>query len=137
MDPAAPNPQVETLDPATCRQLLATQSVGRVAYVWDHEPQIVPVNFVLVEDRVVFRSDPGHKVEHMPLHRVCFEADGSIGDDQVWSVVVHGLARDVTTALNDEYERMRQQDVLTFATLSDPHWIAIDVERIEGRRLSR
>ena len=135
MEPAPTDPHKEILDEATCRQLLATQSVGRIAYVWDRESHIVPVNFVVTDDRVVFRSDPGHKVEHLPLHRVCFETD-HVDEDVAWSIVVYGLARDVTTALNEEYERLRRQDVATFATLTDPHWIAIDMERIEGRRLT-
>ena len=135
MEPAATNSHQEILDETTCRTLLATQAVGRIAYVWNGDPHIVPVNFVVTDDRIVFRSDPGDKVEHLPLHRVCFEAD-EVGPTVAWSVVVHGVARDVTTALNEEYERMRHQKVATFAVLADPHWIAIDIETIEGRRLT-
>ena len=136
MDDAASNPHQEILDETACRRLLATQAIGRIAYVWDGEPHIVPVNFVVTEGRIVFRSDPGHKAEHVPLHSVCFEAD-EVGPHVAWSVVARGVARDVTTALNDEYERMRHQDVATFAALADPRWIAIDIETIEGRRLTR
>ena len=135
MEQPATEPHREILDEATCRALLATQAVGRIAYVWDGEPHIVPVNFITTENRIVFRSDPGEKVDHVPLHRVCFEAD-EVGPNVAWSVLVRGNARDVTTALNDEYERMRHQNVATFAALVDPHWIAIDIETIEGRRLT-
>jgi nitroimidazol reductase NimA-like FMN-containing flavoprotein (pyridoxamine 5'-phosphate oxidase superfamily) len=44
-----------------CLELLATQSIGRLA-VPDHgyyPPHIVPVNFALDDDKVVFRSDSG------------------------------------------------------------------------------
>ena len=135
MENAATGPRQETLDEATCRSLVQTQAVGRIAYVWNGVIHIVPVNFVMTENRIVFRSDPGDKVDHVPLHSVCFETD-EVAANSAWSVVVRGHARDVTTALNDEYERMRHQNVTTFAPLADPHWIAIDIERIEGRRIT-
>jgi nitroimidazol reductase NimA-like FMN-containing flavoprotein (pyridoxamine 5'-phosphate oxidase superfamily) len=127
----------QVLDAAECWALLRLESVGRVAYVVESRPMIVPINFTVVDDRVVFRSDPGDKLTWLPQQHVCLEADGSHDPRHVWSVVVNGLARDVTTALNAEYEEMRQTVVSTFATLGEPHWIAIEVESISGRRLSR
>lgn len=97
---------------------------------------IVPVNFAVIQDRVVFRTDPGDKLTWVPQRDVCIEADGSDDSLHVWSVIAHGLARDVTTALNVEYEEMRRTLVPTFAPLTDPHWIAIEVGSSSGRRLS-
>ncbi|MCU1393063.1 MAG: pyridoxamine 5-phosphate oxidase family protein [Ilumatobacteraceae bacterium] len=127
----------EALDAAACWSLLRVESVGRVAYVVDGRPMIAPVNFVVVADRIVFRSDPGDKLTWVPQETVCIEADGRDDPDHVWSVIAHGLARDVTNALGVEYESMRRTLVPTFAPLTDPHWISIDVESISGRRLSR
>jgi nitroimidazol reductase NimA-like FMN-containing flavoprotein (pyridoxamine 5'-phosphate oxidase superfamily) len=135
--PSTFNRSNEVLDAAACWTLLRRQSVGRIAYVVDGRPMIVPVNFAVIDDRIVFRSDPGDKVSEIPLRQVCIEADGSDDVNHVWSVIVSGLARDVTTALNTEYEEMRHTLIPTFAPLHDPHWIAIDVESISGRRLSR
>ena len=127
----------EVLELAACWSMLRHESVGRIAYVVEGLPMIVPVNFAVIQDRIVFRSDPGDKLSWVPQRNICIEADGSDDSNHVWSVIAHGLARDVTTALNAEYEEMRRTLVPTFAPLTDPHWIAIDVESISGRRLSR
>ena len=137
MTPTTLNWSCEVLDAAACWSLLRGESVGRIGYVADERPTIVPVNFAVIHDRIVFRSDPGDKVSRLPLRHVCIEADGSADVNHVWSVVAVGLARDVTTALDVEYEEMRRTIVSTFVPLQDPHWIAIDVESISGRRLSR
>lgn len=134
--PTTPNRSSEVLDVATCWSLLRGESIGRIAYIAEERPVIVPVNFAVIEDRIVFRSDPGDKVSRVPLRHICMEADGRDDANHVWSVVAEGVARDVTTALNAEYEKMREVLVPTFAPLHDPHWIAIDVESISGRRLS-
>jgi len=125
------------LDTAACWSLLRSQSVGRVGYVVDDRPMIVPVNFSVIQDRIVFRSDPGDKLASVPQRHVCVEVDGSDGFFHFWSVVARGLARDVTTALDVEYVDIRRSLVPTFAPLTDPHWIALEVESISGRRLSR
>ena len=106
MEPVVGVGKVEILDESECRALLARQPVGRIAYVTDTgKPMIVPVDFMVVDDLVVFRTDPGDKLLHAPMRQVCFEADGGEAVERVWSVVVHGLARDVTTALDERYER--------------------------------
>ena len=127
----------EMLDTAACWSLLRSQSVARVGYVVDERPMIVPVNFSVIQDRIVFRTDPGDKLTSVPQRHICVEIDGSDGFFHVWSVVARGLARDVTTALDVEYVDIRRTLVPTFAPLADPHWIALEVESISGRRLSR
>ena len=128
--------KVEVLDESECRALLVRQPVGRVGYITDDgKPMIVPVSFRVVDDFVVFRSDPGDKLSQMPMRQVCFEADGQ-SVEIVWSVVVHGVARDVTTALGERFERLREVSLPTFAQLRDPHWLAIEIQQIKGRRLS-
>ncbi len=71
------------------------------------------------------------------MRQLCFEADGGEAVERVWSVVVHGLARDVPTALDARYERLREVRVPTVPRLRDPHWVAIEIQEITGRRLSR
>ena len=53
------------LDRAECMQLLATQSVGRVAYATDAGARILPVNYVLGADCVIFRTVPDAKSSAM------------------------------------------------------------------------
>ncbi len=137
MEPGVIDGKVEILSESECRALLARQPVGRVGYITDDgKPMIVPVDFIVVDDLVVFRSGPGEKLSQLPMRQVCFEADGQ-SVERVWSVVVHGLARDVTTALDERYERLRKVRLPTFPQLRDPHWVAIGIQQITGRRLSR
>ena len=80
-----------------CLKLLGTQTIGRLA-VPDHgnyPPHIVPVNFALDEDRIVFRSNAGLKFKLAILaeHSVAFEVDSIDRQGRMaWSVVVQGRA---------------------------------------------
>jgi hypothetical protein len=77
---------------ADCLARIEDQNVGRVAYVEDGWPVIVPVNYTAHEGAIMIRSLPGGKVE--AAHRreiVCLEIDGF--DEQNrhgWSVLAHG-----------------------------------------------
>jgi nitroimidazol reductase NimA-like FMN-containing flavoprotein (pyridoxamine 5'-phosphate oxidase superfamily) len=124
------------LDKAACRKLLSRGAVGRVGYIADGRPMIVPVDYTVVENLIVFRTMGGAKLEHVPLHHVCFEIDGRIPDDGFWSVVVHGFARDVTTAINPVYKHVRETTLASHIIMHDPHWVAIDISEITGRRLA-
>lgn len=42
----------------TCATLLASHEVGRVAVCTHDGPRIVPINYVVVDDSVVFRTTP-------------------------------------------------------------------------------
>lgn len=128
--------RVEELDEAECRALLATQSVGRLAYVSAGAPMIVPVNFTVFENMIAFRSDPGDKLSHVPLRQVCFEVDGREPTGSAWSVIVHGFARDVTDALSNQFAELRTSRLPSRASFTNPSWLEIDIDRITGRRLT-
>lgn len=128
---------VEELDETECRALLAAQSVGRVAYVSAGAPMIVPVNFIVFENMVAFRSDPGDKLSHVPMRQVCFEVDGSDATGAAWSVIVHGFARDVTDALSKQFDELRRTRLPSFADFTNPSWLEIDINQITGRRFAR
>lgn len=75
-----------------CRELLDTQSVGRVAFVGPDGVRIVPVNFTLRDGAVEFRTTSYSELAtHAPGTRVAFEVDEL---DPVhrsgWSVIVTG-----------------------------------------------
>ena len=50
------------LDRAECLELLAAKSVGRIAYVSDTGPRILPVNYILSDDCVIFRTVPDGEI---------------------------------------------------------------------------
>jgi uncharacterized protein len=128
----------DELDRHQCLDLLRTQAIGRLA-VADHghyPPHIVPVNFVLDGDTVVFRSDPGLKFRLSVLaeHSVSFEVDSIDGDGRMgWSVVVQGRA-----------ELLAPGDVAALTAGSSLHpwapgekrgWVRITPYAITGRRV--
>jgi nitroimidazol reductase NimA-like FMN-containing flavoprotein (pyridoxamine 5'-phosphate oxidase superfamily) len=107
-----------------------------VAFVADAFPMILPVNYTLVGDLLVFRTDPGTKLSNLPLAPAAVEIDGRDDHRTVWSVVVQGHAREITTALGDLYDRVRAATIDVVAPGDKAHWIGIEIERISGRRIA-
>jgi nitroimidazol reductase NimA-like FMN-containing flavoprotein (pyridoxamine 5'-phosphate oxidase superfamily) len=127
---------LDELDESECRRLLATKDVGRLAVVADGQPLVVPVNYVLDGDDIVFRSDPGTKLAHSSLDKVAFEVDEL--DPAVregWSVLVRGVGREITSALDERSERQRALPLRTWVTGERGHWVRIVASEITGRRL--
>jgi uncharacterized protein len=58
-----PEPHMEELDDTECRRLLAERHLGRLAIPDFGGPVIFPVNYVFDQDLVVFRTDPGSKLD--------------------------------------------------------------------------
>ncbi|CAL9344156.1 pyridoxamine 5'-phosphate oxidase family protein [Streptomyces sp. Tu 3180] len=132
---AARHPEFTELDTEECRALLGTHGVGRIAVPTDEGPVIVPVNYSVVDDAVVFRTGPGTTPAGASGHRVAFEVD-RIDDalSQGWSVLVRGDARAVTDP--DEARRLDER------AFSEPWaggrrelWTRIDPLEVTGRRI--
>lgn len=51
------NPQLRDLGPDECRALLSTHGLGRVAVSTADGPAVIPVNYEVVDDAIVF--EPG------------------------------------------------------------------------------
>jgi len=124
-------PELDELDRDDCLALLATQVVGRLAVIdGQGVPMVVPVNYRLVHERVVFRTAAGAKVIGLQRHPVAFQIDAH---DPVhhtgWSVLVQGVAHEMTDA-----ER-HGVDVEPWARGVKETWIQIVPRHITGRRL--
>jgi nitroimidazol reductase NimA-like FMN-containing flavoprotein (pyridoxamine 5'-phosphate oxidase superfamily) len=92
-----------------CWDMLATQSVGRLAVSVDGQIDIFPVNYGLDGDGIVFRTNSGRKMSWATCGEVAFEVDAV--DEQThsgWSVVVHGTARDISRFDGPERQRAAQ-----------------------------
>ena len=121
-----------------CLELLAGREVGRVAVVAEGQPTIFPVNYVLDGDLIVFRTDPGTKLDHGSLDRVAFEVDEiDFAHHEGWSVVVAGTGREITGALDKASEREQSLPLQPWASGPKEHWIRIVAPVITGRRLHR
>ncbi|MFM2070353.1 MAG: hypothetical protein RLZZ623_616 [Actinomycetota bacterium] len=123
---------IQVLRRDACEALLRSRHSGRVAYVNGPFPMILPVNFELFDEFIVFRTGVGSKLANIPMRPVAFEVDGRDGAN-AWSVVVVGHAREVTTALGPRYDALRQCEITILAAGDKTHWIAIEIEEMTGR----
>ena len=115
----------QELSKSECFGLLAQEHLGRVAFVDDLGPTVVPVNFVLDRHMVVFRTDEGTKLNAACRgSRVAFEIDGA---DEVartgWSVVIRGEATEVTDPA--ELARLRKLPLYPLAPGAKAHYVRV------------
>jgi CBS domain-containing protein/nitroimidazol reductase NimA-like FMN-containing flavoprotein (pyridoxamine 5'-phosphate oxidase superfamily) len=121
-----------------CLLRLRHASMGRLAFVRDGEPLMLPVNHGMDDLAVVFRTTWGSKLmraqEQGP---VAFEVDGIDEIRQTgWSVLVTGPATVVYES--DDIARLEALGVRSWAGLSeDIHWVRILAEEISGREIMR
>ena len=88
---------VEHLDTEACWLLVAQHAVCRIGVLVDSAPEVYPVNHIVDERTIVFRTDAGNKLSGLERSpSVCFEVDdldlaGRVG----WSVLVKGRAIEI------------------------------------------
>jgi nitroimidazol reductase NimA-like FMN-containing flavoprotein (pyridoxamine 5'-phosphate oxidase superfamily) len=88
----------EIVSEQDCWDMLATQSVGRLAVSMDGQIEIFPVNYGLDGDGIIFRTNAGRKMTWATGGEVAFEVDSVDENSHCgWSVVVHGAARDISS----------------------------------------
>ncbi|WP_052864256.1 DUF1918 domain-containing protein [Streptomyces niger] len=131
---AANRPRLHELGPEECRRLVSSHGVGRLALSTADGPQVLPVNYALVDDTVVYRTAPG---------TVTAAAVGKLAALQVdhvdeamsrgWSVLMVGPARLVTGPAAEELDSRAPS--LPWAGGDRPLWVSIGPLRISGRRI--
>lgn len=127
----------EYLSQAECWKLLADAPVGRLGVLVDSAPEIYPVNHMVDDHMVVFRTDPGTKLAGLAKSpAVCFQVDGvDIEGHQGWSVLVKGRAAELTDP--EERHRAAERDLRHWTVGPKPHWIRIQPREVTGRRIHR
>jgi nitroimidazol reductase NimA-like FMN-containing flavoprotein (pyridoxamine 5'-phosphate oxidase superfamily) len=128
--------QLEILADRECLELLQSHDLGRIALV-DQEvhPLIFPVNYFFDEGVIVFRTAPGTKLNLAPGAYVGFEIDGWDPEEGTgWSVLVKGIAHDMTSPRGAPTGRMRFWPVRPMAPGSREHWVGIRANEITGRK---
>jgi nitroimidazol reductase NimA-like FMN-containing flavoprotein (pyridoxamine 5'-phosphate oxidase superfamily) len=121
-----------------CVELLrGHRHLGRIGYVVDGVPVIVPVSFAVDGESVVFVTARGSKLSWLSNHRrVAFEVDhGRPLDESGWSVLVHGTAQEVTDPA--ALELLRRGPLRSWAVTSGEHWVRVSHDEVSGRRLAR
>ncbi|MDX3233112.1 helix-turn-helix domain-containing protein [Streptomyces sp. ME19-01-6] len=129
------HPALAELGPEECRGLLVTRGVGRISVSTSWGPAIVPVDYRVVDDAVVFRTAPDASPAAAAGSQVAFEVDHI--DETLsggWSVLVVGRARQITEPeavrrlAGREYHR-------PWPGGSRDLWLRIDPTSVTGRRI--
>ena len=131
-------PTIEEIDEQECLELLRNKSkLGRVGFIEDGHPMILPVNYVAEEGSVVFRTPAGTKLSHLKnAAPAAFEVDSSRSAEQSgWSVLVRGTASEVSDP--HEIDLLGRGPLESWGAAGDGHWVRITIDHISGRRISQ
>jgi nitroimidazol reductase NimA-like FMN-containing flavoprotein (pyridoxamine 5'-phosphate oxidase superfamily) len=128
---AAPDP-TRVLTEDQCWEALSTTDVGRLAVRAGEDIDVFPVNFLVTDREVYFRTAPGSKmIELTAAPRVAFEADGTTSGMR-WSVTLRGDAHRL--GFDSEIEASGVRALRS----SDPtvkwNYVRITPRSISGRR---
>lgn len=131
---------LEELGEEECLALIAPGGIGRIAYASRFGLAVLPVNYVLRDGAIVFRT-----AENGPLdvdlrtgiadadYRVSFEIDSlHLDTKQGWSVLIQGPAHHVTGADEDA---LQDAGVEPWAPGPRELYVRIVPSRITGRRV--
>jgi nitroimidazol reductase NimA-like FMN-containing flavoprotein (pyridoxamine 5'-phosphate oxidase superfamily) len=97
---------------------------------------ILPVNYVASKDAIVFCTLPGTKLSAVGAGvEVVFEVGESNPEyHSGWSVIVRGMAREITD--HRKLERLRRGPLRSWAVRSTEHWVEISIDELSGRIIS-
>jgi len=123
---------LEVLGTEECLRLLQGASMGRIGITSGALPVILPINYRVDGDHILFRTSPGTKLDAATRNAVvAFEVDHV---DPIyhsgWSVVVTGIATDASEARDG-----RICATPRWAPGPDERLVAISIDQVSGRRL--
>lgn len=127
-------------------ELLEAAPVAHLGTVYDGEPYVTPMSFVVSSGRILFRTMPGRKLEAIQANPiVCIEASRFDEETGAWkSVIVRGRAEEVeedelkqntVSLLLHKYEKIMGSPLSSGGTrpLAGPaHFIAVEIDEVTG-----
>lgn len=128
--------RLEVLDRSTCLAVLRTVDVGRVAWCSASGHAVVlPVNFTVEGEDLVFKSSPGGKLDAVRHGRLLsFEADDvERALKSGWSVLITGTAQVVTDP--DEVQRLENSTVAPWVPRPGGLFVRLIAGEVTGRRI--
>jgi nitroimidazol reductase NimA-like FMN-containing flavoprotein (pyridoxamine 5'-phosphate oxidase superfamily) len=134
---------MEQLDEAECLRLISPGGIGRLAYTGRHGLTVFPVNYVLLEGTIVFRTTHDNPTDEDlrtgiedAEYKVAFEIDEVDAAAKAgWSVLVQGSAHHVSS--DAEHASVLEAGVEPWPGGVRDHFLRIIPTRITGRRLRR
>ncbi len=126
--------QLEVLNRHDCLKLLRQAQVGRIGLLHQGRIMVVPVNFTLDDHHILFRSDPGAKLDAAIANQdVAFEVDRVDPESRTgWNVLVQGRASVVEDP--DALDQLDRSGLHPWARTAKAHWIQVALEDVWGRR---
>ena len=135
MAPATVDDEAGILSRVECLGLIAHATFGRIAISSGALPMVLPINFRLVDERIVFRTGSGTKLDAATRNAVvAFEVDEIDAMSHAgWSVVVTGMARPVTDPT--DLARLAEANIPRWAASDTDHVIEVPITMVTGRRI--
>jgi uncharacterized protein len=123
-------PSLEEIPTQECLRLVAAFGVGRFAVALPEQaPLVVPVNYVLDGDVIVFRTEPGAKVTGLRQQPASFQIDLIDPYHRTgWSVLIQGIAYEATPS---EVEHLE----LAPWVGERQRWVRLIPDVVTGRRI--
>lgn len=118
-----------------CLWLLEGRHLGRIAVIVAGRPLVLPVNYVMDDGSIVFRTDEGTKFDAAVRGEfVAFEIDDADPEYHTgWSVLVTGVAEEIL----DPAEQARAESLALRPWAQGPkaHFLRITPVTVSGRRV--
>jgi nitroimidazol reductase NimA-like FMN-containing flavoprotein (pyridoxamine 5'-phosphate oxidase superfamily) len=120
-----------------CRRLIADGGIGRVAFQSQSAQHIVPVNFQLDHDSIVFRTTPYSELGRLaPGSEAAFEVDElDVESTSGWSVVAKGRVDVIPDNFEKAAMRFSGKDPKPWAEGVRRLYMRLTWRELTGRRL--
>lgn len=123
---------IEVLKEDEALELMGNQQLGRLVVRIKDDFDIYPLNYVVNEGKIYFRTAEGSKLFTVSINeRVLFEADDHT-EDKAWSVIVKGRARILERT--DEIQQADELPLKPWLPTLKYNYVEITPEEISGRR---
>jgi hypothetical protein len=132
---ALPIAEVDELTPTECWRLLRNAHMGRLATSARERVEIFPINYLVRDETILFRTAAGTKLEELSRRpEFAFEIDGE-DSRWHWSVVVHGTAE----LLVDDAEVLQSGvlELVSWCPADKFAFVRLTPEVVTGRRIDR
>ena len=132
--PTSAESALEVLGEEQSWHLLASADLARLAVSIDGGVDIFPINYVVADRVIFFRTAPGSKLMDLTAHPiVALETDGT-HNRRRWSVVVKGSA--VRLGSDEEIEASGVLSLHSLVPTEKWNYVRITVSSITGRQFT-
>lgn len=127
---------LQVLDQDECLRLLQSATLGRLGFSARSLPVVLPVNYVVDRDRIVFATEASSILAAAINEDVaCLEIDDHDTLDHTgWSVLVTGKLRELSPA--EAADATRVHPLPSWRAMPSPQVVELSIDMVSGRRLA-